>query len=69
LKKEKALPFKLSEFFKIKFINCKNFKGCEINMDKDAVKEAFLEKSAGMKKVELGACIVSLKTSIITDTP
>jgi hypothetical protein len=69
LKKEKALPFKLSEFFKIKFINRKNFKGCEINMDKDAVKEAFLEKSAGMKKAELGAYIVALKISIITDIP
>ena len=38
-------------------------------MDKDVFKEAFQEKSAGMKKAELGACIVSLKTSIITDTP
>jgi hypothetical protein len=38
-------------------------------MDEDAVKEVFLEKSAGMKKAELGACIVSLKTSIITDKP
>jgi hypothetical protein len=38
-------------------------------MDKDAVKEVFLEKSAGMKRAELSAYIVSLKISIITDIP
>jgi hypothetical protein len=48
-------------------------------MDKDAVKEVFLtnredcfkflRKNAGMKRAGLGAYIVALKISIITDIP
>ena len=54
-----ALPFKLSEFFKIKkFYSFSQIERTTLNS---------LEKSAGMKKAELGDYIVALKISIITD--